>query len=83
MTSMPDNGLVHLSSPCPVGETITRLESLLEKQGLTVFCRINHSGEAEKAGLKMRPTCSSRPSSGPVDHRVVRHGSGAVAAAEE
>jgi uncharacterized protein (DUF302 family) len=53
---MQDNGMVHLSSPYTVPRTIERLESLLQKQGLKVFGRIDHSGEAEKAGLKMRPT---------------------------
>lgn len=56
MPSLPDNGMVHLSSPYPVAETVTRLEALLQAQGLKEFCRIDHSGEAEKAGLKMRPT---------------------------
>jgi uncharacterized protein (DUF302 family) len=53
---MQDNGMVHLSSPYTVPRTLERLESLLQKQGLMVFGRIDHSGEAEKAGLKMRPT---------------------------
>jgi uncharacterized protein (DUF302 family) len=53
---MQDNGMVHLSSPHTVPDTVERLESLLQKQGLKVFSRIDHSGEAEKAGLKMRPT---------------------------
>jgi uncharacterized protein (DUF302 family) len=53
---MQDNGMVHLSSPYTVPRTIERLESLLQKQGLKVFGRIDHSGEAEKAGLEMRPT---------------------------
>jgi len=53
--SLPDNGMTHLSSPYPFAETIERLESLLQAQGLTVFCRIDHSGAAEKAGLKMHP----------------------------
>src|ERR1700690_769868 len=48
--------MVHLSSPYSVAETIRRLESLLQTQGLNEFCRIDHSGEAEKAGLKMNPT---------------------------
>jgi uncharacterized protein (DUF302 family) len=48
--------MVHLGSPYSVAETINRLESLLRAQGLTLFCRIDHSGEAEKAGLKMHPT---------------------------
>ena len=56
MPSLPDNGLAHLSSPYAFAETIKRLESLLQAQGLTVFCRIDHSGAAEKAGLKMHPT---------------------------
>lgn len=55
MTSLPDNGMVHLSSPYPVAETMTRLESLLQAQGLTEFCRIDHSGEAEKVGQTMPP----------------------------
>jgi uncharacterized protein (DUF302 family) len=54
--SLPDNGMVHLSSPYSVAETIKRLESLLQAQGLTEFCRIDHSAAAEKAGLKMPPT---------------------------
>jgi uncharacterized protein (DUF302 family) len=29
---------------------------LLQAQGLAIFCRIDHSGEAEKAGLKMPAT---------------------------
>ncbi len=56
MPSLADNGMVHLSSPYSVAETIKRLEALLQAQGLTLFCRIDHSGEAEKAGLKMQPT---------------------------
>jgi uncharacterized protein (DUF302 family) len=55
MPFMPDNGMVHLTSPYSVSETVKRLESLLQAQGLTVFCRIDHSGEAEKVGLKMHP----------------------------
>jgi len=32
------------------------LESVLQSHGLTVFARVNHSGEAQKVGLTMRPT---------------------------
>ncbi|HEY4741597.1 MAG: DUF302 domain-containing protein [Candidatus Acidiferrales bacterium] len=56
MTSLPDNGMIHLSSPYSVQETLTRLESALAAKNLTIFARIDHSGEAEKVGLKMRPT---------------------------
>ncbi|MFI5058522.1 MAG: DUF302 domain-containing protein [Candidatus Acidiferrales bacterium] len=54
--SLPDNGLVHLRSPYSVSETLKRLESLLQARNLNVFARIDHSGEAEKAGLTMRAT---------------------------
>jgi uncharacterized protein (DUF302 family) len=56
MASSPDNGMVHLSSPYSVADTLTRLESTLQSKGLTVFARIDHSGEAEKVGMKMQPT---------------------------
>jgi uncharacterized protein (DUF302 family) len=56
VTPISDNGLVHLSSPYSVPETINRMESLLQAQGLAVFARIDHGGEAERVGLKMRPT---------------------------
>jgi uncharacterized protein (DUF302 family) len=49
------NGMVHLSSPYSVAETLQRLESVLKVKNLTVFARVDHSGEAEKVGLKMRP----------------------------
>jgi uncharacterized protein (DUF302 family) len=56
MAPTPDNGIQHLSSPHSVQETLRRIESLLQEKGLTIFCRVDHSGEAEKAGLKMHPT---------------------------
>jgi uncharacterized protein (DUF302 family) len=51
-----ENGMQHLSSPYSVPETLKRIESLFQEKGLTIFCRIDHSGEAEKVGLKMHPT---------------------------
>jgi uncharacterized protein (DUF302 family) len=56
MAPTPDNGMQHLSSPYSVQETLRRIESLLQEKGLTIFCRVDHSGEAEKVGLKMRAT---------------------------
>lgn len=50
------NGMVSKSSKYPVAETVTRIEGALKAKGVTVFARIDHSAEAEKAGLKMRPT---------------------------
>src|SRR5579863_9079901 len=56
MAPPPDNGRIHLNSPYSVSETLKRVESLLQEKGVTIFCRIDHSGEAEKAGMKMHPT---------------------------
>ena len=56
MVSFPENGLVHLRSPYSVPETVTRLESVLRASNLTVFALVDHSGEAKKVGLAMRPT---------------------------
>ena len=51
-----NNGLLHVASPHSVPETLNRLESVLQSHGLTVFARVNHSGEAQEVGLTMRPT---------------------------
>jgi len=56
VTPPAENGMIHLASPYSVPETLRRLESLLQARGLAIFVRVDHSGEAEKAGLKMRPT---------------------------
>ena len=56
MSAFPDNGMVHLTSPHSYSETLRRLETTLQARGLTVFARIDHSGEAERVGLKMHPT---------------------------
>jgi uncharacterized protein (DUF302 family) len=39
-----------------VDETVEKLKSILQAKGVTLFALVDHSGEAEKAGLKMRPT---------------------------
>jgi uncharacterized protein (DUF302 family) len=51
-----DKGLVKVASRYSVDETVRRLESAFTGKGLQVFAMIDHSGEAEKVGLKMRPT---------------------------
>lgn len=55
-TPSSDNGMVHLSSPYSFSETQKRPESVLQSKNLAVFARIDHSGEAEKIGMKMHPT---------------------------
>lgn len=51
-----DRGIIDIPSPYSVPETLARVEAVLKEKGLAIFARIDHSGEAEKAGLKMRPT---------------------------
>jgi uncharacterized protein (DUF302 family) len=53
---MDKNGLVQVASPYSVEETTKRLQSILTERGLKIFALIDHSGEAEKVGLKMKPT---------------------------
>ena len=56
MAKLPDNGMVHLSSPYSVPETLARLETVVKAKGLPILARIDHSGDAAKAGLTMKPT---------------------------
>ena len=56
MPQLPDNGLIHLSSPYTVMETLARLETIVQAKGLTILARIDHSGDAARVGLQMQPT---------------------------
>ena len=51
-----DNGLIDIRSSRSVNETVNRLKEILTAKGITLFALVDHSGEAEKAGLKMPPT---------------------------
>src|ERR1700749_3053816 len=51
-----ENGLLQVRSRNSVEETVRRLEAAFTAKGLQVFAVVDHSGEAEKVGLKMRPT---------------------------
>jgi len=53
---MPANGIVTISSHHSVDETVAKLQQILTARGIKIFALIDHSGEAEKAGLKMPPT---------------------------
>jgi len=48
-------GLVTKPSKYSVAETLERMENVLAGKGIKLFARIDHSGEAEKAGLRMLP----------------------------
>jgi uncharacterized protein (DUF302 family) len=49
-------GIVNKLSPYSAPETLRRLEKAVQAKGLTVFAQIDHSGEAERVGLTLRPT---------------------------
>ena len=51
-----DSGLVDIPSKHSVDKTVEKLKGILQSKGVTLFALIDHSGEAAKAGLKMRPT---------------------------
>jgi uncharacterized protein (DUF302 family) len=50
-----DDGMTHVRSPFSVPDTLRRLEGVVKARGLTVFARIDFSGDAGRAGLTMRP----------------------------
>lgn len=49
-------GIVNLPTHSSVDETIARLQALLQEKGVQVFALIDHSGEAKRSGIEMRPT---------------------------
>ena len=52
----PVPGISHTQSPYPVDGTVDRLAEAVRAAGATLFAIVDHSGEAERAGLSMRPT---------------------------
>lgn len=56
MESIAGNGIVRLPSNHSVDETVERLRAILEAKGVKLFALVDHSGEAEKAGMKMPAT---------------------------
>ena len=51
-----DNGIVNKPSSHSVDETVEKLKRILQAKGVALFALVDHSGEAEKVGMKMRPT---------------------------
>src|SRR6267143_1732174 len=56
MAAITDNGIIAIPSNHSVDQTVETLKSILQAKGITRFALIDHSGEAEKVGMKMRPT---------------------------
>jgi uncharacterized protein (DUF302 family) len=56
---MPDitgNGIIEIPGNSPVDNTVEKLKAVLQAKGVKLFALIDHSGEAEKAGIAMQPT---------------------------
>jgi uncharacterized protein (DUF302 family) len=56
MALSKSKGIVDTPSHHPVDQTVEKLKGILAAKGVTLFALIDHSGEAEKVGLKMPPT---------------------------
>ena len=50
------NGIITLPSKHSVDEIVEQLKAMLQAKGIQLFALVDHSGEAEKAGLHMPPT---------------------------
>ncbi len=56
MPAISDNGIVRKPSNHSVNETVEKLKGILQAKGVALFALVDHSGEAEKVGMKMPPT---------------------------
>jgi uncharacterized protein (DUF302 family) len=51
-----NHGMVHISTSHSVEDALEKLQAILKTRGIPVFALIDHSGEAAKVGMEMRPT---------------------------
>jgi uncharacterized protein (DUF302 family) len=51
-----EEGIVKIPSHHSVDETVNKLKTILQSKGVTLFAVVDHSGEAEKVGMKMPST---------------------------
>jgi len=49
-------GIIEKPSNHSVEQTVEKLKNILQAKGVTLFALVDHSGEAEKVGMKMPPT---------------------------
>ncbi len=50
------NGIISKPSNHSLDQTVEKLKTILQSKGVTLFALVDHSGEAQKVGMKMRPT---------------------------
>lgn len=51
-----EGGMIHLRSARGMPETLARLKEAVVSRGIPIAAEIDHSGDAAKVGLTMRPT---------------------------
>ena len=56
MASKADNGIETIAAHQSVDQVVRTLQGILEAKGVKLFALVDHSGEAEKAGLHMPNT---------------------------
>ena len=56
MPELSESGVVTLPANHPVDQIVAHLQQVLEAKGIQLFALIDHSGEAERAGLHMPNT---------------------------
>ena len=56
MSADATSGFVSKLSQHSVEQTVENLKTILQAKSVTLFALVDHSGEAEKAGMKMPPT---------------------------
>lgn len=56
MAVSTDSGIVTVASNHSVDETVEKIKAILQAKGVMLFALVDHSGEAEKVGMTMRPT---------------------------
>jgi uncharacterized protein (DUF302 family) len=53
MAAASSKGLIRTQSAHSFDETVAKIQQILKSKGIALFALIDHSGEAEKAGLQM------------------------------
>lgn len=56
MSSISGNGIISKPTRQSVDKTVEKVKAMLQEKGITLFALVDHSGEAAKVGMKMRPT---------------------------
>jgi len=54
--ALPGSGITRLASTHSVAETVSKLQTMLRAKNVKLFAMVDHSGEAEKVGMKMPNT---------------------------